>query len=233
MAGAGSYGGYGGGGGSKRRRSGLPWDKRDQEDSPFWSTVKLVLFSPTDAFRRMRRTGGLGRPLLFCVGGVLVGTVATNVYSSLAQLVMMLAALSQIEDGERGMMIGTTLIGLAVGFVAGIGMAALMAVVWAFLQAAMMHLSLAVLGSANQPYETSFRVVCYAVGATALYQVIPCGGLIGGIACLIILGIGLAAAHETDGGRAAAAVILPIVICCMACSTFAGALDLAFAPMEP
>jgi hypothetical protein len=226
---AGSYGGYGGGG-TKTRRSGLPWDKPEQADSPFFGTVKMVLFSPTDAFRRMHRKGGLGRPLAFCVGGVLMGTIATNLYSSLFQFVAILAAASRAEPGEGGAMIGTVLVGIAVGFVAGLGMAALMAVLWAFLNAAMMHLSLAVLGSADQPYETTFRVVCYAVGATSLYQVVPCGGLIGGIACLIILGIGLANAHETDGGRAAAAVILPVVICCMLCSTLIGAFDLALTP---
>ena len=43
---------------NKPKRSGSPWDDREHEESPFWATVKMVLFSPTQAFYRMRAKAG-------------------------------------------------------------------------------------------------------------------------------------------------------------------------------
>ena len=77
------------------------------------------------------------------------------------------------------------------------------------------HLCLMIVGGAKQPFETTFRVVCFAGGSANPLLVIPiCGGLIAGIWKIVLYCIGFARAHETDTGRAVLAVILPVIVCC-------------------
>ncbi len=87
-----------------------------------------------------------------------------------------------------------------------------------FIEAAIFHLMLLVVGGAEQPFETTARVVAYVTGSTALFQMVPfCGGLIGLVWSIVVLIIGLAHAHETSMGRSAAAVLLPLFLCCLCC----------------
>ena len=97
---------------NKPKRSGLPWDDREHEESPFWATVKMVLFSPTQAFYRMRRKGGLGGPLLFCVTGVVLGTLMTMAYNLLFQALSIGLALSRATNAPPSSFYVTLAIGL-------------------------------------------------------------------------------------------------------------------------
>src|SRR5581483_8440593 len=84
-----------------------------------------------------------------------------------------------------------------------------------FIWAGLVHLFLMMAGGANKSFETSFRALSFAYGATALLAIVPCcGGLIALVWGLIADCIGIARSHETDMGRAVIAVLLPIVICC-------------------
>ena len=72
-----------------------------------------------------------------------------------------------------------------------------------------------IVGGANQPFETTFRVFAFTQGSTGPLQIIPlCGGLIAGVWAIVCYCIGLARAHETDTGRAVLAVFLPLIVCC-------------------
>ena len=72
-----------------------------------------------------------------------------------------------------------------------------------------------IVGGANQPFETTFRVLAFTQGSASPLQIIPlCGGLISGVWALVCNCIGLARAHETDTGRAVLAVFLPLIVCC-------------------
>src|SRR5439155_10000744 len=85
----------------------------------------------------------------------------------------------------------------------------------AFVSSAILHLCLMLVGGAKQPFETTFRVVCFAGGSTNPLLVIPiCGGLIGAIWKIVLYCIGFARAHETDTGRAVLAVVLAVIVCC-------------------
>lgn len=70
------------------------------------------------------------------------------------------------------------------------------------------------------------RVAAYANGSTALWNLVPvCGGLIGGIWTIVITVIGISRAHEISTGKALAAVLVPVVTCCL---LFAAAVMAAF-----
>jgi hypothetical protein len=84
-----------------------------------------------------------------------------------------------------------------------------------FIVSGILHLCLMLVGGAKQPFETTFRVVCFAGGSADPLLVIPfCGGLIAGIWKIVLYCIGLARSHETDTGRAVLAVALPVIVCC-------------------
>ena len=64
-----------------------------------------------------------------------------------------------------------------------------------------------IVGGANQPFETTFRVLAFTQGSTGPLQMIPiCGGVIAGVWAIVCYCIGLARAHGTDTGRAVLAV---------------------------
>lgn len=200
---------------NKPKRSGLPWDHRAQEESPYWSTVGLVLFSPTQAFYQMHRKGGLGGPLLFCISGVVLGAVITMAYNLLFQAASIGLMLSRAPKAPPSSFYLTLAIGLVVWFVVVIAFSAVGAVAQAFINGGLIHLFLKLVGGTEYPFEVTFRVICYSLGSTAMYQMIPvCGALVVGIANLVILIIGIYAAHETTGGKAALGVLLPIVTMC-------------------
>ena len=72
-----------------------------------------------------------------------------------------------------------------------------------------------IIGGAKQPFETTFRVVCFGGGSVSPLLVIPfCGGLVVLVWKIVVYSIGLARAHETATGRAVLAVLLPLIVCC-------------------
>ena len=88
-------------------------------------------------------------------------------------------------------------------------------VIFLFIWSGLAHLCLMIVGGANQPFETTFRVFAFTQGSAGPLQIIPlCGGLISGVWAIVCNCIGLARAHETDTGRAVLAVFLPLIVCC-------------------
>jgi hypothetical protein len=164
-----------------------------------------VLTKPGSAFTAMKRDGGLGDPLIYALMGGCFGFI---VY-----LLFFLFMPSMMTLGDRNP-IGQ----LAWGTIGVIFMIILVPVFLAiclFIGSAIVHLCLMIVGGAKQTFETTFRVVCFAVGSTYPLIIVPfCGGVISGIWGIVVECIGLARAHETDTGRAVLAVFLPLIVCC-------------------
>ena len=84
-----------------------------------------------------------------------------------------------------------------------------------FIASGIIHLCLMIVGGARKSFETTFRVVCFSSGSTSLLSMIPfCGGMISAVWNIVVEIIGLARSHEIDTGKAALAVLLPIIVCC-------------------
>jgi hypothetical protein len=190
------------------RRSGLPWDQRQQKGffSAFIETLQMVLTRPAEAFTVMKQEGGFGEPLLYAVIGGSVGAIVSFLYSIFLHSFGMFA-------GQRNAL--GAMAGMGIGSVAFIIFIPLAIVIGLFIGTAIIHLCLMIVGGANQPFETTFRVLAFAHGSTGVLQLIPiCGGLIAGVWAIVINCIGLARAHETDTGRAVLAIFLPLIVCC-------------------
>ena len=189
-------------------RTGLPWDNRRTQSffNALFDTLVMVLTRPMHAFNVMSREGGLFDPLLYALIGGSVGAIVSMGFS------MIMPSFGALGAGENG--IGALLAMGGTSLVLVILMP-IFVVIGTFILAGIFHLSLMLLGGANQPFETTFRVVAYAAGSANWLQIIPvCGSFFAGIYTLVLECIGLARAHETDTWRAVVAVLLPAALCC-------------------
>jgi len=189
-------------------RSGLPWDERQQKGffTAFIETLQMVLTRPAEAFTVMKREGGFGEPLIYAVVGGSVGAIVSFLFS------LLFHSFGMFTDHRNPL---GTMAGMGIGSIGFIILAPLAIVICLFILAGVVHLCLMIVGGANQPFETTFRVLAFTQGSTGVLQVIPvCGGLIAAVWGIVVNCIGLARAHETDTGRAVLAIVLTLVVCC-------------------
>lgn len=198
-------------------RTGPAWEQRQQLGT--WKalvdTVKAVLTLPAQTFATMKRTGGLGSPILFWLLTAGIGIAVSQIYSIVIQGVMAgaMTASGQASSQNAAAMFG---VNATVGAFSIVYMPIAM-IIGLFINAGLIHLSLMMLKGANQPFETTFRVVTYSFGATGtLYLVPACGSMVAGIWGLISVCIGLGPAHGTTTGKGVAAVLIPFAVCCLA-----------------
>jgi hypothetical protein len=198
----------------------LPWEQPGYPAlEGLYETAKLVLTSPGQAFARMPLTGSLGRPLLYAVIFGWVGIIAGQAYN--------IAFRSAMQNLIPGMHRGFQL-PIAVSITMMV-LAPLFVLIGVFIWSAILHLFLMLVGGATTGFASTVRVVCYA-GTVQVLQIVPfCGGLIGFVWALVLYIIGLATAHRTTQGKAALAVLLPVVLCCVCVAVIAVAFGAAIA----
>jgi hypothetical protein len=89
-------------------------------------------------------------------------------------------------------------------------------ILWLFAYSGLVHLCLMMLKGANQPFETTFRAIAYAFGATGLFNIVPlCGAYIAPIWGIVALCMGLGPAHGTTTGKGVGATLLSLLFCCI------------------
>lgn len=158
----------------------------------------------------MRVDGGWAEPLAFAV---LVGSIFSWVAQVWGMVVSsMLAGMPGFDPQEVAAANAQQLV-FAV-------LAPCMVIVATLIAAAFVHLLLLMFGGASRPFETTFRVICYS-WALAVFNVIPlCGVVVGAVWRIVVQIIGVREAQEVPAGRAAAAVLIPVLLGCL-CLLFA------------
>ena len=116
--------------------------------------------------------------------------------------------------GRRfGMMRGLGGVGLAVRLM----VAPFVIAIALFLGAAILHLCCMLVGAlqnSRSGFEGSLRAVCYSE-VSSLASVIPLvGGLIAIVWWIVLAVQGIQRLHHTTSGKAVAAVLIPVVVCC-------------------
>ena len=187
--------------------TGLPWEHRHEIGffKAFFDTASVLLTKPSEAFVMMKREGGLTDPLLFALIGGSAGTIVSTLFQ------IGLASIPAVGGGSNNVvaMFGW---GMVIGFLL---LTPLFLAAGMFVGSGLLHLCLMLLGGANKPFETTFRVVCFSSGAAYLFSIIPfCGGYITPIYNIVLECIGISRAHETTMGKAVLAVLLPLIVCC-------------------
>ena len=186
---------------------GLPWDDRQERGffNAFIETLQMVLARPTIAFTAMKREGGLAEPLLYVLIGGSFGLIVYFIYSFAFQSLGIFAQRNPLAH----------LVGRGIASVFLLILTPVLIAIGMFINAAILHVCLMIVGGAKQSFETTFRVVCFSAGSVYPLMIIPlCGGIIAGVWGIVLRCIGLARAHETDTGRAVLAVFLPLIVCC-------------------
>lgn len=190
--------------GALERGRSNPWEERAGRGAlaAFAETLQQALFHPVVFFRGTAPDRGAGQALLYAV---IVGTLSIAV-----------AFLWQRALGERlpfahgGQFLRffedrEALAGISLFLPIGVAIGNL---VWA----AVLHVSLAVLGGAHGTYGTTLKSVCYSSSATA-FNVFPvCGAAVGAVWQVVLQVIGLRELHRTTTGRAFWAWFLPFVV---------------------
>ncbi|MEQ1859309.1 MAG: DUF4339 domain-containing protein [Chthoniobacteraceae bacterium] len=226
--------------GNESGREGPAWEHREQLGmmKALIDTTKAVITAPTHTFTTMKREGGLQTPMVYYLILGSAAGILSQIIMSILQFGTMASTMGNAPGA--GVAIGAGVGGLIFGIIA----APLQVCIGAFVGAGMVHGCLMLLKAANQPFETTFRTLCYLYGAMAPAQLIiavavgfgtlgmTTGGvpsatgvgmfglLLGGLTLPIMIWylymaiVSLAATQEITRGRAAAALLLPPLVCC-------------------
>ncbi len=194
-------------------RTGPSWERDGASLASFFASARDFFLSPVQFYSQMRRTGGTWSPSGFAAAGSLVGCGLWMTYWLAYTLLLQNGPLQEMPpaDPERvGYILG--MLGAYCCCSGVMGPMALLA--FAFCAAGLVHLCLQVLGAATYSYETTFRVVAYALGSTLLISIVPlCGFYLAFPVQLVYIAIGVKYAQETSTGAAVAGVMLPTMIC--------------------
>jgi hypothetical protein len=189
--------------------TGLPWENRQQIGlvKAWLDTVSLLIAKPSEAFAMMRPEGGMMDPLLFGLIGGCAGSIVSILFQALLRFIP--------GFGGRDDLFNMFGISQWVFLVIYAVLSPLFVLMGLFLAGALLHVCLMLVGGANRPFETTFRVVCFTAGAANLFSMIPmCGGLIAAVYNVVLECIGLSRAHQTTTGKALMAIFLPLIVCC-------------------
>lgn len=201
-------------------RSGPPWERDRPSFGSFIETVKLVYSSPEFFFNNMRREGGLGLPMGFSMIGGTIGLIIGTGFQLAVQFGIGAVFAPNDPDLAAPGPLEATIFLVAFTIFAPLGI-----LLGVFLYSGIYHVMLMMLKGANFPFETTFRVVAYNTGAFSLLIAVPiCGQFIAGIVQIVVSIIGLSKAQEISGGKASAAVLIPLAVCCGLAIAFYGAI---------
>lgn len=192
-----------------------PWERRDRFGflNALYLTVKDVLTAPGRFFHRMPSQVGVLQPLLFALVLGALGTFIAWLYS-LVSTSLQMAIFGDLDSSQS---LQLFLIFLFSPLLVSVGI---------FVQAALTHGVLALLGGNRLGFEATFRVAAYSEAASLLLIIPICGSAIALIWSLVILIMGLHNIHETEPWKAVVAVLAPLVVCV---SAIGGIFVLAFA----
>jgi hypothetical protein len=168
-----------------------------ESDSVHAETLKESFRSPKEFFARMPKTGGLLNPLLY---GLILETLG-----GLIGYLWSLVFGSPFHSNLREAGISAVAIGIAIPFLVFFSI-----LVWA----AVLHVSLLLVGGAKEDFESTLRVVCYSASPEILAVIPVLGGLIKFFWKFYINVVGLREVHSITTAKSVTAVILPAVICC-------------------
>ena len=194
--------------------SGLPWEQPSAGLGSIFPTALRFIASPAEAFASMSLTVDLVRPLAFFVTWALIGACISQAWSYLLfdRILGVVRSLTGAQFDKLAPFLHKP---GSVQLIFGLVVTPLVALIVLFVWSALVHLMLTLLGGAHRGFTATLRVMCYAQ-TTQLAVIVPgFGGFIAFVWRLILEVVGLSEAHKTDVWKAALAVILPLLLCCV------------------
>jgi hypothetical protein len=204
--------------------SGLPWERRAETGAlqGFADTVRRIATEPAAAFRDARRRGDLVSPLAYAVVLILVGALAERLWGLLVGTSLLDLMPAELRDNAA---LGFAMSGL--GLAVTLIVAPILGLCVLFVWSAIVHLFLMLYGGTRDSdtgFEGTLRSLAWSSTAQ-LGQLVPfAGGLIALVWGIVLQTISLASFHRTTQGKALAAVLTPLVLCCVCIAVFAASL---------
>ena len=197
------------------------WERRKEIGffPAIFKTIKGVLFQPSTTFANLKQTGGIFEPLFYYLALVIVAGAIPGLYDIAIQRAGwspfgQVGLLPFFPHGIKPTPAPLPSFGL-LGMLKSTVIFLSTLVISPFLTSGMTHLALKLVGGAKRPFETTFRVNCYAQSVSVL-NFLPFGVLLAipwGIYCNIV---GLKEAQGIEWWRATLAfLLLPLLCCCM------------------
>ena len=201
---------------------GNPWERRDTLGfgSGFIEAIKLFVTSPAEAFAQTKRSGDYVSPLIFAVLVGWIGVAISQIWGMLFK-----ASMFSMFPGDMGEQMGAMAATSIGAFIGTVIFAPVFVAIGLFIWGGLLHLCLMLvggLGESNSGFEGTFRVVSYATVAQFANVIPIVGGLIAVVWSIILGVIGLTDLHRTTQGKATAAILIPIALCCV-CAMLLGA----------
>ena len=193
---------------------GLPWERRAELGfvNAFVETIKLLMTSPGDAWRRTKEKGDYAEPLIFAILVSWIGIAVSSVWSSLFG-----QAWTSLLPPELKAKIGSAMAANAGMLLIQVGLAPVFVLIGLFVGAAIYHVSFLIVGATKDStsgFEGTFRTVSYS-SVSQLANVIPfVGWLIALVWSPILMVMGAVRMHRTTQGRAIAGILIPFLVCC-------------------
>jgi len=194
-------------GADEKARGNCAWERRSSwlDLQTMFEMIRDVLVDPVNTFRKMKLSGDMASPLVFALILGSVGMIIGCIWSILAQAFQLLPP--QLDAEAFAVSAGVN--------IAFMVFSPVLILIGTFIGAGILHVCLMLTGGEKNGFEATFRVVAYASGATALFQIVPiCGGFISIIWAIVAQIIGAREMHETTTDKALLAVLLPIFCCC-------------------
>jgi hypothetical protein len=190
----------------------LPWeDPSVGRLNALYETVRLFIVEPQDGFHRISPVG-IGRPFSYAVIMAWIEMAVGFAYLFLFQAPFVLSGFPELQRELAGVAVGAGMMAL-IAVTVFIMTPVLMAMVL-FIHTCILHLMLLILGEGKSGFETTFRVLSYSHTADIANMIPLCGGLISLVWFAVLQIIGVAEAHRCSQGKAALAVLLPLLLCC-------------------
>lgn len=194
---------------------GNPWERRDQLGfgGGLIEALKLFILDPARGFDQTRRQGDFASPLLFAIIIGWIGALIGQIWQFLFQGSMLNWMPPEIRDQMAFYMAGSVF-----GLIVSIIVYPIFILIGLFIWSAVFHVCLMLVGGLNHSksgFEGSFRAVSYSTVAQ-LAQLLPIvGGFISIIWSIVLVTIGGSSLHDTSRGRALAAALIPLFVCCV------------------
>jgi len=186
------------------QNGGTPWERR--EDIGLWQgiyrTFMTVLFSPSGFFREITPDGGMKEPLSF---GLLLGSLG-YMAGFFWKFLLVSMGVTSLSNGFLSSIPVSWL------FLIGMISSPILVILNMFLVGAVVHVLMLAFNAGKGGFNGTLKVIAYGQAAKALAFIPFIGGGIGWFWNIAVIIPGLKEIHKTSYVKAAAAVIIPLIL---------------------
>jgi hypothetical protein len=196
----------------------VPWEQRSKIGlfQGYWQTSKAVMFSPGESFERLApETGRWWDPLSYAIVSSYLGISGIFMFYLFIGGLAAIAARMDKSPMKIGASEGTLIVVIVaaalLGFLLFVPIASLMTV---FIWGGIEHLTLKLVGVNTRGFEATLRGSCYAQAPMVIGVIPMCGSYVYPVWQIVCKIFAYRGVHKTSGGKATAAVLLPVALCC-------------------